>query len=455
MLTTSIPTPVTPAHRTSTVLIPALFGSFLIILDASVVNVALPDLGRQLGANMAGLQWVVDGYTLMFAALLLSAGALADRIGAGRAFCLGLGGFALASAACGAAPTLGLLVAARFAQGVTAALVLPSSLALVRQGYDDPAKRAWAVSIWAVAGSSAIAAGPVLGGLLTAWSWRTIFLINVPVAAVALWRARRLAPSPRRATPLDPAGQITAVLALAGLTFALIEGGRIGYAAWPVLIAFGVAVLAGTAFAVIEARVRRPIVPPGLVGQRTVAIILGVGFTFNAAFYGIVFVLSLYLQQTRQLSPLATGLVFAPTMLLIIVANLASPRLAARFGPRVPIVVGQLIVVTGLLLLLAVGPATPAPLIAALAIPIGLGGGIAVPTLMTVLLDSVAPERAGMAGGIFNAVRQVGGATAVAIFGSLLAGTTAPRSGMTSSLLVAAVPLLVTAGVSMGLRRTR
>ncbi|MBF6331309.1 MFS transporter [Nocardia transvalensis] len=437
------------------VLIPALFGSFLIILDASVVNVALPVLGRQLAADMSGLQWVVDGYTLMFASLLLSAGSLADRIGADRAFSIGLAGFTLASVACGAAPTLAWLIGARFLQGMAAALVLPSSLSLIRQGYADPARRAWAVSIWAVAGSVAIAAGPVLGGLLTAWNWRAIFLINLPVGVVALWLVTRIGRSPRRAAPLDPAGQVTAIVALAGLTFALIEGGHRGYGSAPVLIAAAVAVLAALGFVGVELRLEQPMVPLGLFRVRAVSITMAVAFAFNAAFYGTVFVLSLYLQQVRGYSALHAGLVFVPMMALIPVANLISPRLAGRFGPRVPVIGGQLTVIVGSLLLLFVRDSTPAFAMALLAMPIGLGGGLAVPTLMSVLLDSVAAERAGMAGGILNAVRQVGGAVAVAVFGSLIAGPAGFGHGMTTGLVVVAALLLVTTVAALGLRVRR
>ncbi|QIS15019.1 MFS transporter [Nocardia arthritidis] len=432
-------------------LLPALFGSFLIILDASAVNVALPTMGGQLAAGMSGLQWVVDGYTLMFASVMLSAGALADRIGAGRAFACGLGGFTVASVACGLAPGLGLLVGARFLQGIAAALVLPSSLALVRQGYPDPARRAWALSMWALAGSVAVAAGPVVGGLLTTvWSWRLIFLINVPVGIVALLVLTRVRHSPRHRTPLDIPGQVTAVVALAALTFALIQGGHAGYTGTPVLLAAAVAVAAGIGFWLAESRAARPMVPFGLLRTRAVSITFAAGFAFSAGFYGIVFLLSLYLQQMRGYSALAAGLSFVPMMVLIGFANTASPWLARRFGPRVPVVGGQLGVALGLLMLLFVDGSTPVPVVALLAIPIGFGGGLAVPTLLSVLLDRVAAEQAGVASGVFNAVRQLGGAVAVALFGSLVAHDF--QHGMTTSLLLGALLLLATALASLRLR---
>ncbi|ATL67640.1 MFS transporter [Nocardia terpenica] len=452
-LETASPTAVRTGSPSARVLIPALFGSFVIVLDASAVNVAVPVLGRELGASVSGLQWVLDGYTLMFAALMLSAGALADRIGAGRAFSIGLAGFTLASVACGAAPNLGTLIGARFVQGIAAALVLPSSLSLVRQGFADPARRAWALSMWAVAGSVAIAGGPVAGGVLTGMvSWRAIFLINVPFGIAALVFVARMAPSPRRAAPLDLLGQATAVLASAALTFALIEGGQAGFGSGPVLGALVLTVLSGAAFFAVESRVEQPMVPLGMFRARGVSITMAVGFAFNAAFYGIVFLLSLYLQQVRGLSAPATGAAFVPMMAIIGLANVSSPRVAARFGPRVPIVGGLLLVVLGSILLLAVHDSTPAALLAVLAVPVGAGGGLLVPTVMSVLLEAVPADRSGMASGVFNAIRQMGAAMAVAVYGSLVAGGAGFHHGMTVDLLIGAALVLSSAVGALALR---
>src|SRR3954453_2626827 len=195
----------------------AVLGFFVVTLDAVVVNVALSSIRDGLGGGITGLQWVVDGYTLMFAALLLFSGALADRIGARRAFGLGVGLFVLASVACGAAPSLELLVAARFVQGSAAAIIMPASLTLIGHAYVDSLRRGRAVAIWALGGSVASTSGPLLGGLLMVVDWRLIFFLNVPVCALALGLLRRAAPSPRRAVRFDWIGQIAAVLAMAAL----------------------------------------------------------------------------------------------------------------------------------------------------------------------------------------------------------------------------------------------
>ncbi|MPY62893.1 MFS transporter, partial [Streptomyces spongiae] len=214
-----------PRTSPSLTLTAALLGFALIVLDASVVNVALPSIGAALGGGLSGLQWVVDAYTLSFAALMLSTGAFADRAGASRAYALGITVFTLASAGCGLAPSLPVLIVARVVQGVAAAVVLPASLALVRQAYTDPGRRARAVAVWTAGGSAAVALGPVVGGAVTTvWDWRGIFFVNVPLGLTALVLLVRAPSSQRRPAPLDLPGQLTAVVALTALAFAVIEG---------------------------------------------------------------------------------------------------------------------------------------------------------------------------------------------------------------------------------------
>ncbi|MET7838753.1 MFS transporter [Streptomyces sp. NPDC005356] len=210
-----------PAQASGFALVAALLGFTVISIDVSAVNIALPAIRTSLHGGITGLQWIVDAYTLMFAALMLSAGALADRAGARRAYAWGVGLFTLASLACALAPGIGTLVAARVVQGGAAAIVMPASLALIRQAYEDARHRARAIALWTVGGSVAMAVGPVLGGILTeAAGWRAVFFLNLPVGALILALLARVPRSPRRPAPLDLAGQVTAVLALAGLAFA-------------------------------------------------------------------------------------------------------------------------------------------------------------------------------------------------------------------------------------------
>jgi DHA2 family methylenomycin A resistance protein-like MFS transporter len=207
-----------------------VLGFFVVTLDALIVNVALPTIGNDLGSGITGLQWVIDGYTLMFAALLLSSGALSDRVGARQAFAAGLALFVVASAACGLAPHLGMLVGARLAQGAGAALMLPASLALIREAYPETRTRAWAIAIWSVGASVASATGPIIGGFLTLISWRLIFFVNLPVGLAALYLVTRVPRSPRRPAPFDWVSQASAIVAIGALTYGLIEGGVDGFA---------------------------------------------------------------------------------------------------------------------------------------------------------------------------------------------------------------------------------
>ena len=435
-------------------LVTAVLGFFVITLDAVVVNVALPSIRGELGGGITGLQWVVDGYTLLFAALLLTAGALSDRIGARRAFTAGLSLFVAASVACGLAPTLATLVAARFAQGAAAAVLMPSSMALIGQAYADPTQRARAVAVWAMGGAVASTSGPILGGLLTSVSWRLIFAINLPVGAAALALLTRTERSPHHRVPFDWAGQLAAVLAMGGLTYGAIEAGADGLTE-PVVVAFAVAVLALAAFVAAQARGAHPMVPLELFRSRNLSVAVAVGFAFIVGYYGLPFVMSLYLQQLRGLSSLATGLVFLPMMVVGALLTPFSARLAERLGAR-RLIGGGLVLMTAGLAILAVAPAsTPVWLLAAFMVLVGLAGPLVSPPVTAVLLNSVPGHQAGTASGVFNTSRQVGGALAVAVFGALLTQPATFLAGLRTSLLLAAGVALAAAATSRLLQPPR
>ena len=429
----------------------AVLGFFVITLDAVIVNVALPSIRRDLGGGMTGLQWVVDGYTLMFAALLLSAGALSDRVGARRAFATGLAVFVVASAACGLAPSLGALIVTRFVQGAAAAVMMPASMALVGQAYPAPAKRARAVAVWAMGGAVAASAGPVLGGLLTLATWRLIFFINLPVGVAALTLLARTEHSPHRKVPFDWVGQVTAILGMGGLTYAAIEAGAEGLTAPGVVTAFAVAVTALAAFLAAQARGAHPMMPLELFRSRNVSIAVAVGFAFMVGYYGLPFVMSLYLQQLRGLSSLATGVAFLPMMLAGAALTPFSARIAERLGARVVITSGLILMAAGLVVL-AVVPSTPVWALAVLMVLVGLAGPLVSPPVTAVLLNSVPAHRAGTASGVFNTSRQVGGALAVAVFGALLANQATFMHGLRTSLLLAAGVALASAVASLLLK---
>ncbi|MEU6556428.1 MFS transporter [Streptomyces sp. NPDC046915] len=430
-----------------------MIGFFVITLDATVVNVALPSIRDALGGGMTGLQWVVDGYTLMFAALLLSAGALSDRIGARRAFAAGLAMFVVASAACGLAPDLGVLIASRFMQGAGAAAMMPATLALIRESYDDQVERARAIALWAMGGAAAAASGPIVGGLLAGADWRLIFFINLPVGAAALVLLTRTQPSPHRQVPFDFAGQIAAVLAMGGLTYGVIEAGADGFTAPHVLLALGVAVAALAAFLLIEARAPHPMLPLEMFRDRTVVIAVVVGFTFMIGFYGLPFLFSLYFQELRGLSSMATGLAFVPMMAFSALLNPVAARLVEKIGRRAAITAGLLLMIVGMVALTALPATTPVWLVALLMFPVGFGAPLVMPPLTAALLDSVPAHRAGTASGLLNTARQVGGALAVAVFGALLADRATFLHGLRTSLVITVV-LLLAAMVATSLLRT-
>ncbi|PKV96422.1 EmrB/QacA subfamily drug resistance transporter [Amycolatopsis echigonensis] len=427
----------------------AVLGFFVVTLDAVVVNVTLPTIRTELGGGVAGLQWVVDGYTLMFAALLLTAGSFSDRLGARRAFGVGLAVFVLASVACGLTPGLGALVAARFVQGAAAAAVMPASMALLREAYPEARVRGRAVAVWAMGGAVASSCGPVLGGALTQVDWRLIFFLNVPVGAVALVllsRARRSVP---RVVPFDVLGQVTAGIAMVALTFGVIEAGARSFGDPLVATALAVAVVAMAGFVLVQRRVAHPMVPPDLFRSRTVVITVVSGFAFMVGYYGLPFVVSLFLQQERGLTAVRTGTVFLPMMLIGLVLTPFSARLAERFGRRTLIVAGLVFMTVGLAAVAMLPASAPLWAFAALMVLVGLGGPTVSPPATAVLLDAVPLDQAGVASGVFNTSRQVGGALAVAVFGGLLAQPGAFLPGVRASLWIAAGVLAVTAVLAL------
>jgi DHA2 family methylenomycin A resistance protein-like MFS transporter len=443
------------AARSGLTLTAALLGFFVITLDAVVVNVALPAIRSDLGGGMTGSQWVVDGYTLMFAALLLSAGSLSDRLGARRAFATGLALFVTASVACGLAPSLGALVVARFVQGSAAAMMMPASMALIGQAYPDPAKRARAVAMWAMGGAVASSSGPVMGGLLTLISWRMIFYINLPAGMVALLLLARVPRSSHHKVPFDWVGQVTAVLAMGGLTYGAIEAGASGFATARVVAAFTVAVVALAAFVVAQARGAHPMVPLDLFRSRNASIAIAVGFAFMVGYYGLPFVMSLYLQQLRGLSSLSTGVAFLPMMLIGAALTPFSARVTERLGARALVTGGLVLMSTGLAILAVMPSSTAIWVLSLLMVLVGLAGPLVSPPVTAVLLNSVPGHRAGTASGVYNTSRQIGGALAVAVFGALLAHPATFMQGVHSSLLIAAGVALATAAASLSLRNVQ
>jgi MFS transporter, DHA2 family, methylenomycin A resistance protein len=430
----------------------AMLGFAVVTLDAQITNVALPAIHRSLGGGLAGLQWIVTGYTLMFSALLLFGGSMADRVGSKTAYRNGMVLFMAASAACGLAPSLPFLVVARIVQGSGAALVTPTSLSLIREAFEDSRERARAIAFWAMGGSVAAAAGPVLGGLLTQAGWRLIFFVNLPVGLAAIGLLARAAPSPRRPARFDWTGQVSAVLALGALTYALIEGGSSGFGSSRIIVAFLISATSLAVFLVAEHRGRHPMVPLTLFRSRAVAITLSVAFITMAGFYGTVFLQSLYFQQQRGYSALATGLLFLPMTGLVALTNPLVSKIAQRYGRILPIIAGQAGMATGLLLLALLPLRVPVLAVAAVMILVGVGGAFTVPPIASLILDSVPGQLGGTASGVLNTFRQMGGSLGVAVFGAVVDASSVFEHGLRISFAGTAVLVAIAAAGTLALR---
>ncbi|WP_342113130.1 MFS transporter [Pseudoduganella sp. OTU4001] len=436
------------------ILLAASFAFIIVQLDVTIVNVALPAIGRELGAGVSALQWVVDAYTLGFAVFLLSAGVLGDRFGARRVF---LGGFALftaASLACAIAPGVLALNLARAAQGVGAALMVPSSLAILNAGYGhDRALLAKAVAWWTAAGGVSIAAGPVLGGLLMSFAgWRSIFWVNIPICLLGFWLTLRAVPAvgaQAGARGFDAAGQVLAIVALTALVGAVIECHALGISSPLVHGALLVAAAAGVLFIRRQRRASAPMLPLDLFATRAFSGAVLFGVLVNFAYYGVIFVLSFYLQQVRGFSVLQAGLIFLPLTGTFIFSNIASGWLQARSGSRLPMIIGGVVGACGYALLGAVGIGAEATFLMMLPglalIPAGMG--LAVPAMTTSILAAVERSQSGAASAILNTARQLGGAMGVAIFGALVGGVDAGAAmhGIRIALAVSSLLLLLAA----------
>ncbi len=441
-----------PLHPRTT-LVAAAIGFVVVLLDVSVVNVALDALRTSFSTDVAGLQWVVNAYTLIFAALLLMAGALGDRFGARAIFISGFILFTLASLGCGLAPTLPTLVVARLVQGVGAALLVPNSLSLLNQAFPDKGERSRAVGWWGAAGGIALAAGPVIGGfLVTHFGWRSVFLINIPVGLIGLvLTIRYSAPSPRNERrALDLPGQAAAIIALASLAIALTDATHLSWTHPRILVALGVAVLSAIGFILIEVRSRAPMLPLSFFSSSAFSIASIIGVIVNFAYYGLIFVFSLFFQLEQHLSPQQTGLAFLPMTIVLMVMNIIAGRLITRLGARRLMVSGLVLAAGGYFLLIPVSVGGSYWQLVVPMLMAASGIALIVPTMTNMTLSSVDPSRAGIASGVLNTARQVGGMLGVATCGYLVRDT-APAAfmqGMHLSLIVAVVLLFLGTALS-------
>jgi EmrB/QacA subfamily drug resistance transporter len=401
------------------VLLATVLGSGIAFLDATVVNVALPTIGEELDTGISGLQWVVNAYTLTLSGFLLLGGSLGDHYGRRRVFVVGVVWFAVASLLCGVAPNTEALIAARALQGVGGALLTPGSLAIIEASF-RPEDRGPAIGAWSGLGGVTAAIGPFLGGwLVQAASWRLIFLINLPLAAVVVWVAQRHVPEsrdPSAAPGIDYVGAALAAAGLAGVVYALTDGPALGWTSAPILLAGVAGVAALVAFVVWERRSRHPMLPLDVFASRQFTAANLVTFVVYGALGGALFLLPIQLQRVVGFSPLAAGLALAPVTLVLLLLSSRAGRLSARIGPRLPMTLGPLLVAAGFVLYTRIGPGSdyltdilPGMLVFA------FGLTLTVAPLTATVLAAAPAEHIGVASAVNNDVARTAGLLAVAV----------------------------------------
>jgi EmrB/QacA subfamily drug resistance transporter len=433
----------------------AVLGSGIAFLDATVVNVALPDIGRDLHASTSTLQWILNGYTLTLASLILLGGSLGDRYGRRRVFVSGTGLFTTASLLCAVAPNAGLLVVARLVQGVGGALLTPGSLAMVESGF-RPADRARAIGAWSGLGAVAGALGPLVGGVLVGVSWRAVFLINLPLGIFIVVMAGRHVPEtrdPAASGRLDFRGAILAAVGLAGTTYALIEAPGRGGSPLVLLAAIGGG-LALIAFVLAERRSANPMMPLSMFASRQFSAANGVTFVVFGALSGVFFLLVAFLQISLGYSPLEAGAASLPITALMLLFSPAAGALAQRIGPRIPLTVGPLVTAVGLLLMSRIDPGDSyVSSVLPAVIVFGLGLTLVVAPVTATVMAAADERHSGIASGINTAVSRLAGLIIVAVL-PLVAGLTGAKfydpaamdHGFHVAMLVCAV-LAVAGGV--------
>jgi len=448
----------TPAGRWLIAL--TVLGSGIAFLEATVVNVALPAIGEDLGADVAGLQWTLNGYLLTLASLILIGGSLGDRFGRRRVFVIGVVWFTGASLLCALAPTIELLVAARVFQGIGAALLTPGSLAIIESGF-QPSDRARAIGAWSALGGIAGAIGPLLGGyLVDAVDWRAIFFINLPLGAFIVWAAPRHIPESRDESAtgrLDVRGSLLAALALGGITFALIQASERGGVSSGVAIALIVGLIAGAAFFATERHAEQPMLPLSIFRSRQFSAANAVTFAVYAALGGVFFLLVIVLQVVLGYSAVQAGAAALPVTALLLLLSARAGALAQRIGPKLPLTVGSLLIAAGMLMMggIEAGDSYVSAVLPAVVV-YGLGLALVVAPITATVLAAADERQAGVASGVNNAVARTGQLGAVAalplivgLSGSDFQDPVALQAGFDTAMLVTASLAVVGAVLSL------
>jgi EmrB/QacA subfamily drug resistance transporter len=404
---------------------------FMVGLDVTVVNVALPAIGQELHAGVSGLQWTVDAYTVVLAALLMLSGSTADRFGRKRVFVVGLGVFSAASLLCSVAPGVGLLVTFRVLQAVGASMLNPVAMSIVVNTFTDPRERAQAVGVWGAVFGISMALGPVLGGtLVSAVGWRSIFWINIPVGLAAIALTLRFVPESRALRPrrFDPVGQALVIVLLAALTYGVIEAPGHGWSSPAILAAFAASGAALPALVLYEPRRREPLIDLRFFRSIPFASAIVISIAAFVAFGGFLFLNTLYLQQARALSPVHAGLVMVPMALMTVVASPLSGRILGRRGPRLPLAISGVCFIAACAMLAGVDGSTPLAWLIAAYVVFGIGIGFVNAPITNTAVSGMPRARAGVAAAIATTSRQVGQTLGVAVAGATVTSQAAGSS---------------------------
>ncbi len=443
------------SHRRKLAFSALCMGFFMVILDVTIVNVALPTIAYYFHTTLSKLQWIVAGYTLTFAGLLLLIGSLSDIFGAKKIFQIGLLAFVLTSLGCGLSQSISVLIFFRLLQGAAGALLLPSSLALITGLYSEAKQRAHAIGIWAALGGVACASGPFLGGLLTSvFSWRVIFLINILIGLAGFFLISKsiddIEKNNLRRIKFDFLGQITGFVTILLLAYGLIEASTYGWNSPIIIACFIISALSLVIFLIVESRTSYPMLPLDLFRNRVTAMALIAAMILNLAFYGELFMIPFYFQNLRHYSVFMTGLAILPLPGLALFGSYLGGKLNSKIGSAKIIFTGLLIAAIGFYALLTLEQTTPSYIwIMIPFLAIGLGVSFTTPAMTFAAIHSVAQPRAGIAAAVLNTGNQVGSLIGVAVFGTIAVMAKNYISAMHITLFLAGTMFLITAFLSL------
>jgi EmrB/QacA subfamily drug resistance transporter len=404
---------------------------FIMSLDATIVNVALPSIGHDLNASTSGLQWVVDAYVLVLAGLVTAAGSMGDRFGHLRVFNIGLVVFTVGSLACSLAPSLGALIAFRVLQGVGGCMLNPNSLSLITSVFTDAKQRAFAYGFWGATFGASAAAGPVIGGALTdSIGWRSIFWVNIPIGIAALVLSRWLVPESKSKEPrkIDAPGQLLLIAALTVVTYALIDAPDAGWGSLQTVGLFALAAVLGVTFVVVELRSHAPVVDPRFFRSPPFTGAVSIAVLAFLVLGGFLFLNTLYLQDVRHLSPLDAGLATLPMTAMVALVSPFSGRLVGRSGPRLPLALSGALISGGAAVLAFAGHEPAYGVLAVGYVLLGLGFGFVNPPITNTAISGMPPSQSGTAAAVASTGRQVGSVLGVALIGSI-ASPEVPHAG--------------------------